>query len=105
MSKKRKATCKASVSANINGILKFVGKSKSGGLTALGTLKSRGGGYRVGHGTTLKMSSKPSVGLMTLTGKRRSIQPIEMSEYKILKFRRIGMFHNLHATKPIGQEI
>jgi hypothetical protein len=102
---KEEATCKTSISVKINGILKFLGQSKFGGLTAFGTFKSCRGGYRVSYARTLKMSSKQSVGLMTLTGKHRSVQPIEKSEYRILKFRRIGVFKNLHTTNQIGQEI
>jgi hypothetical protein len=64
---KRKDACKTSVSVKINGILKFLGQSKFGRLTAFGTFKSCGGGYRVSHCRTLKVSSKQSFCLVTLT--------------------------------------
>jgi hypothetical protein len=64
---KEEAACKTSVSVKINGILKFLEHSKFGRLTAFGTFKSFGGGYRVSHGSPLPMSSNQSVSLGTLT--------------------------------------
>jgi hypothetical protein len=64
---KRKAACKISVNVKINGSLKFRRHSKFRGLTVFGTFKSFGGGYRVSHGRTLKMSSNTASSLVTLT--------------------------------------
>jgi hypothetical protein len=64
---KEEAACKTSVSVKINGVSKFLEHSKFGGLTAFGTFKSFGGGFRVSHSNTLKLSSKENVSLVTLT--------------------------------------
>jgi hypothetical protein len=92
---KEEAACKTSASVKLNGLLKFLEHSKFGGLTAFGTFKSCGGGYRVSHGSPLPMSAWER-----LLRWHQSIEPIEMSEYEILNFRRIGIFQNLHATNP-----
>jgi hypothetical protein len=58
---KEEAACNTSVSFKINVISKFLEHSKFGWLTASGTFKSFGGGYRVSHGSPLLISSNQTV--------------------------------------------
>jgi len=46
------------VNVNFNGILKFARTVKIRGFDTFSECKSRGGGYRVSYGLTLKMSSR-----------------------------------------------
>jgi hypothetical protein len=76
---KRKDACKTSVSVKINGSFKFLEHSKFEGLTAFGTFKSCGGGYRVSHGSPLPMSSNQTVGV----GKLTEVASVSMTNRKI----------------------
>jgi hypothetical protein len=61
---KENSSCRESVSVKINGILKFLEHLKIGKLTVRSHRNSRGGGYRVSYGRTLKLSSRQSAGLV-----------------------------------------
>jgi hypothetical protein len=74
-------------------------------LTVFGTFKSFRGGYQVSHGRKLKMSSKYSVGLMTLTEMASVTTTNKKTEYEISKFGRIRTLQNLHTTNQREQEM
>ena len=46
------------VNVKFNGVLKSAGTAKIRGFDIFSKCKSRGGGYRVSHGSPLKMSSR-----------------------------------------------
>jgi len=46
------------VNVKFNGVLKFAGAAIIRGFDTFSKCKSRGGGYRVSHGSPLKMSSR-----------------------------------------------
>jgi len=54
---KGNCTCYIFVNVKFNGVLKFAGTVKSRGFDTFSKCKSRKGGYRVSHGSPLKMSS------------------------------------------------
>jgi hypothetical protein len=55
---KGNSTCYVFVNVKLNGILKFARTVKIRGFDTLSECKSRGRGYRVSTGRTLKMSSR-----------------------------------------------
>ena len=55
---KENSSCYVFVNVKFNGVLKFAGTAEIRGFDTFSKCKSRGGGYRVSHGSTLKMSSR-----------------------------------------------
>jgi hypothetical protein len=55
---KENYTCQASVNVSFNGVLQFSGTVKIRGFDTFSLSKSRGGGYRVCYGETIKLSSR-----------------------------------------------
>jgi hypothetical protein len=55
---KENSTCYVFVNVKFNEILKFARTLKIQGFNTFSECKSRGGGYRVSYGRTLKMSSR-----------------------------------------------
>ena len=55
---KENSSCYVFVNVRFNGALKFAGTVKIRGFDTFSKCKSRGGGYRVSHGSSLKMSSR-----------------------------------------------
>jgi hypothetical protein len=55
---KGNSICYVFVNVKFNGILKFAGTVKIQGFDTFSECKSRGGGYRVSYGSTLKLSSR-----------------------------------------------
>jgi hypothetical protein len=52
----RTLVCHTFVNVKCNGVSEFLGSVKIRGFDTFSRCKSRGGGYRVSHGSTLKMS-------------------------------------------------
>jgi hypothetical protein len=55
---KENSSCQSSVNVKFNGVLKFSGKFKIRGFETFAISKSREGGYHIGYGHTLKLSSR-----------------------------------------------
>jgi hypothetical protein len=55
---KKNSSCQAFINVNFNEILKFSGTVKIRGFDTFGISKSRGGGYLISYGRSLKLSSK-----------------------------------------------
>ena len=51
-------SCHTFVSVKVNGVLEFLRSVKIRGFDTFSRCKSRGGGYRVSHGSTLKLSGR-----------------------------------------------
>ena len=56
--RKGKSTCYVFVNVKFNGILESARTIKIRGFDSFSRCKSRGGGYGVSHGSTLKMTSR-----------------------------------------------
>ena len=86
---KENSSCYAFVNVKFNGDLGFAGTVKIGGFDTFSKCKSRGGGYRVSHGSPLKISSRARLYGVTYV-KLKDIAPVIRTnvekEYKILKF-------------------
>jgi hypothetical protein len=78
------------VSVWFNGVLKFTGTVKIQGFETFSRHKSRGGGYRVSYGSTLKLSGRRcSHWVYVYYVKRIQFQSLGNNgeiEYKIVKF-------------------
>jgi hypothetical protein len=68
-------------------------------------LNHSGGVFRVSHSRKLKMSSKDSVGLMTLTEIASVTTTNKKTEYESSKFGRIRTLQNLHTTNQREHEM
>jgi len=55
---KKNSSCYVFVNVKFNGVLKCAGTAKIWGFVNFSKCKSRGGVYRVSHGSPLKMSSR-----------------------------------------------
>jgi hypothetical protein len=58
VSTKETLVCENFFNVKLNGILEFVGSVKIRGFDTFSKFKSRGGGYRVSNGSTLKLSGR-----------------------------------------------
>jgi hypothetical protein len=58
VSTKETLLCDTFVNVKINGLLEFVRSVKIRGFDTFSRCKSRGGGYRVSYGSTLKLSGR-----------------------------------------------
>ena len=87
------------------GVWSLLGRSKFEGVDTFSKCKSRGGGYRVSHGSPLKMSSRTSLygGYYV---KLKDIPPVigtnGEEEYKILKFSAYYETVNLQETNQVS---
>jgi hypothetical protein len=55
---KANSSCYIFVNVKFNGVFKFAGTAKIRGFDTFSFFLSRGGGYRVSHGSQLKMSTR-----------------------------------------------